>query len=290
LAAGIYYAMTEVEVAGALPNSAVINIDLRPVVGGSEEIIPAAVASNDMICRVLVPALNIRSGPGLQYQIIGKIFSSEAEPGEVRVVGRNADTQWVVVDPVVMPDGWVTATETFIVCDGDKNALPLVEAPPMPAQPPASAPVVVAPQPESQSTPPDESATDAAPSVPEAEAGDAQNDELGDDSGETVSPEAPDGYSVLMLHNGFEHDIRFTIDQRYRPEVGPSEIDLAPGQSQSVVVFPGSITFSASSPWGGGLSGNALINIDGNVTQPLWLRFVTDTPGGSASSWRLIWE
>lgn len=308
LDAGIYYALSEQETAGALSNSSVINIELRPVVGDFDESALADVAGSasnttgsttggtpstadsttgtpnagglsSVLCRVQVPTLNIRSGPGLQYEIIGKIFSSQNEPGDVRVVGRSNDSGWLVVEPVVMADGWVISTESFILCDGDYTQLPLVQAPPPPVVQPAPAPVA------------------QEPTAPEAQPEDSTATEEGEQPGDTDVAEdveaveeqptagVPEGYALLVVNNGFQHSIRFTIDQTYRPEVGPSEIDLEPGQSQNILVYPGSITFSVSTPWRG-LSGNALIEVDYDTTVPLWIRFEND---GSDTSWRLNW-
>lgn len=299
---GIYYALTEVQVAAAQPESAFINIDLRPVVGGPDTEIPdasAATVSNgdntgddpdgsgagatasDVVCRVLVPALNIRSGPGLQYEIIGKIFSSEADPGDVRIVGRNTDAQWLVVDPIIMPDGWVTGSDSFITCEGNVNSLALVDAPPLPVAPEPAPSVVVAPE---EDTASGEADTDNTGDSEEADGNEA-------DGNEAQQPaDAPAGLALLRISNSFGHEVRFTIDQQYRAETGPSEIDLQPGQSSDVVVFPGNITFSVSSPWAGGLSDNAEIVVEADSVRPLWIQFVAESAGAPPSEWSLIWE
>ena len=81
--------------------------------------------------------------------------------------------------------------------------------------------------------------------------------------------------------------MRFTLDQRYRPVEGASEYDLQPGDSVQILVFPGKIAFTASSPWNG-LSGNAELVAESDRSHPLWLRFEPD-PGGS-SKWYLAWQ
>jgi hypothetical protein len=79
--------------------------------------------------------------------------------------------------------------------------------------------------------------------------------------------------------------MRFTLDQMYRTVQGPSEFDLQPGQSISILVFPGSIPFTASSPWNG-LSGNASLQAAPNQSVTLWLRFDPEQGG----TWVLRWN
>jgi hypothetical protein len=68
---------------------------------------------------------------------------------------------------------------------------------------------------------------------------------------------------------------------------GASEFDLQPGESVQILVYPGQIAFTASSPWNR-LSGNAELFVEADQSIPLWLRFDPD-PGGS-SQWYLAWN
>ncbi|MCC6456525.1 MAG: SH3 domain-containing protein [Caldilineaceae bacterium] len=272
LDAGVYYAMVEVDKAGSQAGSTLTTIDLRPVVGEGEEADTAQVASSaaDILCSVVVPALNVRSGPGLQYDIIGKV-RADTEAATVNVTGRSSDNQWLTVAPAVAENGWINNSPSFINCSGDLASLPVVEAPPPPTPQPALADSAVITT--------DGSSTDQAAAAPPVEA-----------PVETATPESPsatvpDGQAVLVVTNGFQHEMRFTIDQRFRPQDGPSEYDLAPGGSISIIVYPGDVAFTASSPWNG-LSSNATVHVDANQSLPLWLRFQPDPDG----SWVFHWN
>jgi hypothetical protein len=272
LDAGVYYAMIEVDTPGSQAGSTLTTIDLQPVVGEGEEAETAGVASTSagILCSVVVPALNVRSGPGLQYDIIGKV-RTDGEAATVTVTGRSADNQWLTVEPSVAENGWINNSPSFINCSGDLVGLPMVDAPPAPTPQPtvAGSPVVTTDgssgtQPEA--TPP----ADAPVATPTPES-----------SAATV----PAGQAVLVVTNGFQHEMRFTIDQMFRPQDGPSEYDLAPGGSINIVVYPGDVAFTASSPWNG-LSSNATVHVDADQSLPLWLRFEPDPDG----SWVFHWN
>ena len=96
---------------------------------------------------------------------------------------------------------------------------------------------------------------------------------------------APAGLGLLQVNNGFSHEIRVTIDQRYRPDQGPSEFDLQPGTVTNIVVFPGTISFTAVRAWSN-LSHNTTLDIEPDAIIPLWLRFERDSGG----SWYLAWN
>ncbi len=122
-------------------------------------------------------------------------------------------------------------------------------------------------------------------SVSDGSAADTSQDATGDAAGAapeetpTVAP-IPTGQARLVVNNGFDQIIRFTLDQQYRSERDnlSGEWDLQPGQSVSILVFPGMVPFSVSSPWGG-LSGNANITVDAEQERSLWLYFIPDPDG-----------
>lgn len=102
-----------------------------------------------------------------------------------------------------------------------------------------------------------------------------EESESGED--EAISEEPPPvviptGQAVLVVTNSFEHVIRFTLS--------PDEYDLQPQETIQIVVNPGRIQFTASSAWGGGLSGNAEFFIDADTAFPMYLYFVL-APGDS---------
>lgn len=290
LDSGVYYAMVELDTPGSDASITLTTIDLRPVVGEgageegavaseSEEAAPGEVASAStlsIVCNVVVPALNVRSGPGLQYDIIGKVRTTEAEATTVVVIGRSEDNQWLVVDASVADQGWINNSPSFIECSGDLVSLPVSEA---------SAPLPT-PQP----------VTVAQPPVATAEAGDVDSEDTTPEETASVGEEPapieedaaaaiPPGQSLLVITNGFQHEMRFTIDQSFRPQEGPSEYDLQPAGSVSIVVYPGDIAFTGSSPWSG-LSGNASITVEPDQALNLWLHFELDADG----SWEFRWN
>ena len=280
LDAGVYYALVEITTPGSEPGAQVITIDLRPVVADesvTDEAVTAAItdggvpvsstpAPSGVVCRLAVPALNIRSGPGLQYEIVGKIRTSDTEAATVVVTGRSADSQWLTVDPSLASEGWITADPNFVSCDNAVTSLPIVESV---AVVPAPEPTVVAIAPAPVS--PEAAPEAAAPTEPEA--------------APTPEPQVPEGYALLVVHNGFEYEMRFTVDQSFRPFDGPSEYDIQPGEGVNIAVFPGQIAFTASSGWNG-LSQNADLTVDADQSIDMWLRFERDAGG----SWVLLWQ
>lgn len=271
---GVYYAMVELATPGTLPGSRLQTVQLQPVVG-STQTGPILETPAQVVCTVLVPTLNVRSGPGLEYEIIEKVRGTESQPGSLLVIGRDATGQWLAVDERIADGGWVTGSASFVTCNGDIAALPeteikdgrLAATPAPPATTGSTAETEAQPPPvaDTQVDAGEETASEAtapAPSTP-------------------ITTTIPEGQALLIVNNGFDQVVRFTLDQRHRVEVGPSEFDLQPGQSISIAVFPGQVAFSASTPWRG-LSGNADFFIDSKQSRVLWLTFVPD-PDGSGN-------
>ncbi len=75
-------------------------------------------------------AVNVRRGPGTQYDVIGVL----QPPDEARVIGRNADASWLAI-AYQDGTGWVSAGVVEIV--GDPRRAPLAEAPAPPTATPA---------------------------------------------------------------------------------------------------------------------------------------------------------
>ena len=318
LDAGNYYAMTEVSTPSAQSGSIVTTIDVRPVLLNestaaaatttAQTTAPATTAPTTtglttaaptVQCRVLVPALNVRSGPGLQYAIVSKVRATGSEPPIVPVIARSPDNQWLVVSPSLTADGWINNNPSFIACLEDIASLPIVEPPAPPPTPTplpmTEVPVIIAPpvadQPPATELPATElpateqpiteqpvTPVDPAPAPTTTE---MPTPEPTAPSGPTIPP----GQSLLLVNNSFMHDMRITIDQRYRPQDGPSEYDLSPGSAIAIVVYPGQVSFTASSPWNG-LSSNTTLELVTDQSLTLWMRFELD-PGGS---WVFRWE
>lgn len=265
---GFYYALVEVTVSGAVPDSQVNALELQPIIvsGGGELVETPA----QITCQLQVPVLNVRSGPGLQYQIISKVRSTEQAPATVLVIGRDTASEWFAVDDRVAPGGWVTGSSGFVTCTGDTNTLPVVEVTDGRLAP---TPVAAAPAEDTTTTDSGESTTVAPVETTPAEA-----EPVAEITPTAAALTVPPGQALIIIHNGFDQQIRFTLDQRYRVEVGPSEYDLLPGQAVSLLVYPGQLAFSASTPWRG-ISGNDDLLIEAEQARDLWITFVPDPDG-----------
>ena len=81
--------------------------------------------------RIRSAIQNVRSGPGLNYDLIGQLPSGT----QASVLGATTDYAWLVID-FQGQLGWLAAflVDTF----GDRNLVPLIEPPPSPT-PPATA-------------------------------------------------------------------------------------------------------------------------------------------------------
>jgi hypothetical protein len=273
--AGYYYTLVALSLPGKVPNSQIKTLDLQPIIAEGGETIETP---KQLVCKLQVPAINIRSGPGLEYQIVTKVRGNESEPGTVLVVGRTPDSQWLAVDERVAAQGWVTSNSSFVQCAGDITTLPVAD---LPVAQPVAAPVAPSVDTTVNSGNANTTTPETAPPVAEAPV------EQTVEPTATVAvglPAIPDTQALLIVNNGFDQPMRFTLDQRHRVEIGSSEFDLLPGQSMTILVNPGQIQFSASTAWRG-LSGNAEFIIEAKQSRTLWLTFVPD-PDGSGN-WNL---
>jgi hypothetical protein len=312
---GAWYALVEETWRSALPGASVSNLELQPILGmqsapadvaapaatadagAAATVGSAALASSPaaavptatpqpvfLTCQLAVPALNVRSGPGLEYEIVQKVRSTEIEVASVMVAARTENGEWLLLDERSADNGWVISGDSYLTCDGDTlslpvadasklpptpTPLPVVEAAPIPEVPVEAAPVEASPV---EATPGETAPVEAtAPLTPTVDTAPAM-------------PAVAKGLALVVIHNGFDQDMRVTIDQRFRVEPGPSEIDLKPGDSASLLVYPGQIGFSASSPWNQ-LSGMSDLYIDPDQTRDVWLLFVPDP--GEPGEWLL---
>ena len=177
----------------------------------------------------------------------------------MNVIGRDATQQWVAVDDKTAPGGWMTASPGFMECNGDFATLPIAQITDGRLEP--------TPQPQ-EAAAPSANGGDQTPG-PTAQA----------DVTPTVAlPSVPPGQALLVVNNGFGQQIRFTLDQVYRIQPGPSEFDLQPGQGINILVHPGQIAFSASSPWNS-LAGNKEFFLEDQKTLIMWIVFVPNPDG-----------
>jgi hypothetical protein len=86
-------------------------------------------------------AVNIRSGPGLNYDVIGTLNANTAMP----VVGRNSQGTWWQIKTPDDTRGWVANS---VVNATDTGSVPVAQAPPAPQ------PASVAAQPAAETNPP----------------------------------------------------------------------------------------------------------------------------------------
>ncbi len=280
---GGYYALVDQTRAGGVAGTTISSLSLQAVLGAAAPTaegasVPATVANAPQtICKLAVPALNVRSGPGLGFDIVKKVRSTETEVATIIVTGRTAAGDWLRVDETIAPGGWVIAGSEYLLCEGDANALPAIAESELPATP---TPLPVALAPADVSAPADAGQSTDIPAV-----GDAANVEGADvsatatttatDNGAVVAAPLPPGTAMLTVNNVFDREMRFTLDQRYRLEAGASEFDLLPGESVNITVFAGQIPFTASSPWQG-LSGNQSITVAEGETRGVYLVFYYD--------------
>lgn len=242
---GFYYALQEVDYPGTLPESQVNGIEIRPLVASDGATIESP---QQLVCQLQIPVLNVRSGPGLEFLVVGQTTGAETDAGGVVVVGRDATNQWLAVDQRIAPGGWVIAGDQFMTCDGAIGTLPVAEI-----TDGRLAPVTEAV---------------AAEESTEAEGASAEGASAEDETPEEQAIAVPPGQALLIVNSAFEHDLRFTL--------APEEYDMKQGDILYIPINPGRIQFSVSTPWSGGLSGNAEIVLEEGQTFVMYLYFTPD--------------
>lgn len=103
---------------------------------------PPTPASTQPVVTTL-GSLNVRSGPGTDYDVIGRLTQGESLP----ITGRNSEaTWWQVTFPAGSNGrGWVSASPQFTTASNAAN-VPVVQAPPRPTPaPPTPIPTVALP-------------------------------------------------------------------------------------------------------------------------------------------------
>lgn len=98
----------------------------QPTAAGETPADPRALVTND--------TLNIRSGPGTSYPIVGGLKRGD----EVTVTGRNKAGTWLAIITDEGAEGWVYADYTSV--DRAVESLPVAQASPPPASPTPSGP------------------------------------------------------------------------------------------------------------------------------------------------------
>lgn len=83
---------------------------------------------------VKVATLNVRSGPGKAYPILGTLAKGDV----VDATGRSADRAWLVIQ-YQGADGWIANLKANVSVTGDIRTLPVIKAPPKPTKAAAQA-------------------------------------------------------------------------------------------------------------------------------------------------------
>lgn len=100
---------------------------------------PAATPTPQGVVATITRAIqNVRTGPGLSYDVIGQLNQGEQVP----IIGANTDFSWLVIQ-FRGQQGWISRAilDTF----GDLNSLPIIQPPPTPTPLPSP---TVAPMPD----------------------------------------------------------------------------------------------------------------------------------------------
>jgi len=84
------------------------------------------IAAPAKTARVDTDVLNLRAGPGTNYQRTGQVHRGD----ELEIVGRNADRTWLKVIALVEREAWVYAD--LVTWEGSLDGVPVVLAPELP--------------------------------------------------------------------------------------------------------------------------------------------------------------
>jgi hypothetical protein len=74
-------------------------------------------------------SINIRGGPGTNYQIVSAVLQGE----QLAVLGQISECQWLEIETDGGDSGWVTGSSDYVSLNLDCGAIPVVNAPPPPA-------------------------------------------------------------------------------------------------------------------------------------------------------------
>jgi uncharacterized protein YgiM (DUF1202 family) len=87
-----------------------------------------APAASQPQARIIIPFLNVRSGPGANYSGIGQVKSGDI----VIILGRNEDRKWWAIQSPSGLRGWILNNPAYIAVSGDISRVPLAAAKPSP--------------------------------------------------------------------------------------------------------------------------------------------------------------
>ncbi|WP_420627940.1 SH3 domain-containing protein [Candidatus Leptofilum sp.] len=105
------------------PTSTLLSVNIAPTpVGG---FLPTAVPCGSSPTIQTLDATNVRSGPGLEYEVIGGLVFLEVR----NIVGRAATAEWWLIQFNNGDLGWVA--DAVVTVQGYTDIVPIVEAPPL---------------------------------------------------------------------------------------------------------------------------------------------------------------
>jgi hypothetical protein len=85
---------------------------------------------------VVVAPVNLRMGPGTEYEIISTLRANQV----LTVIGRIADTTWLQVITDQMQEGWVVNWANLVTLNLPAEGIPIVSPPPTPTATPTPSP------------------------------------------------------------------------------------------------------------------------------------------------------
>jgi hypothetical protein len=96
---------------------------------------PTATPTPDAVTVTVLQNMNVRSGPGTNYPIVGAGSAGQS----TLVIGRNDDGSWLKIEyPSADGTGWIFAE--LVQINGDAEAVEIAQAPAPPPPPPTPAP------------------------------------------------------------------------------------------------------------------------------------------------------
>jgi ABC-type branched-subunit amino acid transport system substrate-binding protein/uncharacterized protein YgiM (DUF1202 family) len=103
--------------------------------GPEQPLQPSPTPTPDGVVGTVISAvLNVRSGPGTNFDILGQLRQGE----QVRILGANIDFSWAVIE-FRGQQAWISTASNLIEVFGNRNLVPIVAAPPTPTPAPATA-------------------------------------------------------------------------------------------------------------------------------------------------------
>ena len=103
-----------------------------PLPTASPTALPTATPIPAVVAVVQIAKLNVRSGPGLNYGILGTVSQNDRLPVTGHAAGR---CDWFQVQRPNGQLGWVAGTPTYTTLEGNCNDVPVVPTPPPPPPP-----------------------------------------------------------------------------------------------------------------------------------------------------------